>query len=197
MQNAALEWIASHAPELLAPRLIKTNAGDAQTEVALDGKPYTLRLLSWLDGSLWSGARIDPLESAWTLGRYLAKLDLALEHFEHAGAGRDFDWDLSRAERHLESLPMIDDEFRPLVQQVLLRFKNKIATPLAGCLRSETRWFAEAREPTETDVVRAHCENDCGDRLRPPRVTQRNSPPADRLLFVHPNTKDEQRHEAT
>ena len=96
-QDAMLRWIRDHDPELAVPAPLTSVDGKAAVPVTLDGETASLRCLTWLDGTLWSSARIDSLEGPWSLGRYLARLDRALAGFSHPAAQRELSWDMRRA----------------------------------------------------------------------------------------------------
>ncbi len=125
MQNHALEWLASGDPGLSVPRLIPCTNGQPETIIVHAGQHHTLRLLSWLEGTLWSSATIETLESPWSLGNYLARLDSTLAKFSHPAAQREFLWDMRSAERHNEMLGSIEPvETRTHVANILSRFEK-------------------------------------------------------------------------
>ena len=130
MQDSALEFIASNDPSLGTPRIIYTNDNKASALLDLNEQPYTLRLLSWLDGNLWSTATLDDLESFWSLGRYLARLDKVLGSFKHSGGSREFLWDMRKSHAHIDWLPAVPDEIREPVTRILNRFVEEVKPAL-------------------------------------------------------------------
>ncbi|MEI5604627.1 hypothetical protein, partial [Streptomyces brasiliscabiei] len=62
---------------------------------------FYLRVLTFLPGNFY--AETDSLthnKMLWSdLGQFVAKIDLALENFQHAGAFRYLDWDLAQGYR--------------------------------------------------------------------------------------------------
>ncbi|WCL54388.1 aminotransferase class III-fold pyridoxal phosphate-dependent enzyme [Gimibacter soli] len=93
-QNAALTHVATAAPGLGVPRLIADRSGNAiATHMAL-GEPHAVRLLTYLEGKLFSEVPKTPALFAG-LGRYMGGLSKALKSFGHAEAHRsDFLWNL-------------------------------------------------------------------------------------------------------
>ncbi len=49
MQNAVLSRLENQASNSNAPRLIRTTGGLNQIQVAVDGRAYIMRLLTWLE----------------------------------------------------------------------------------------------------------------------------------------------------
>jgi 4-aminobutyrate aminotransferase-like enzyme/Ser/Thr protein kinase RdoA (MazF antagonist) len=130
MQNAVLEHLFSTDSSLPVPRLIKTLNASNQVLLTIDGDDYVLRVLSWLDGDLWSSQAPDNLQSGWSLGRYLARLDKAMASFEHNAVRRDFLWDLSCVDQHLSAVSLLDEETRESVEICLRHFRDKISPHL-------------------------------------------------------------------
>jgi Ser/Thr protein kinase RdoA (MazF antagonist)/murein DD-endopeptidase MepM/ murein hydrolase activator NlpD len=130
-QNAIFDWLATHAPRLPAPRIVK-NVGEASmTEVDIDGVSVTLRCLTWLKGELWSQGTADPLNGPYSLGEFLAHLDNALEPFAHADAERHLPWDMRDAGRHREGVSAISPaSIRDRVDEILARFDESVRPAL-------------------------------------------------------------------
>ena len=66
---------------------------------------WYLRVLSWIEGRLWSS--VNPYSSSlrYSLGLVSGKLSLALMNFDHKQAHRNFEWDLAQSlwvESHLD-----------------------------------------------------------------------------------------------
>ncbi|WPC03306.1 aminotransferase class III-fold pyridoxal phosphate-dependent enzyme [Pseudomonas benzenivorans] len=135
MQVAVLEHLARVAPHLPVSRQLPSQQGGILNAAELRG-PRQARLLSWLDGTLWAKAQARTAASSASLGRLLGELDLALQSFGHAGCRRAYDWDIGRAEVHLDHLAAIDDaDKRGVVQAILERFVQVVKPALAGCPR--------------------------------------------------------------
>jgi Ser/Thr protein kinase RdoA (MazF antagonist) len=101
-----------------------------------DGRSHLLRVLTWLDGTplrfVANGSDI-----ARSLGACLARLDIALQDYRHAGSDYDLLWDIKRSGTLTGLLGNIQDS--SLRQSCALRlgqFTAVVAPSLAG-LRSQ------------------------------------------------------------
>ena len=137
LQAAVLQYLRSADPTLPVQRIIPTASGELlPIVIAADGSPSVVRLTTWLDGDVWahsiSPKRAERATSAASLGRLLAKLDKALELFDHPAADRKHRWDLARSGEHLNLVSLIDEPSkRELVTIVLRRFVDEVAPRLA------------------------------------------------------------------
>ncbi|MCP6756008.1 phosphotransferase, partial [Klebsiella pneumoniae] len=86
LQNRALEWLALRAPDLPVPRLVPTREG---RPTAVE-RGRLVRLLTFLPGTMLADARPQSPAVLATVGRFLGRLDRALEGFSHPSA-RDRD----------------------------------------------------------------------------------------------------------
>jgi Ser/Thr protein kinase RdoA (MazF antagonist) len=136
-QIAALEHIARVAPDLPAPRVVRTLDGCTRDSVALgDGVETTVRMLTYLDGVQ---IRETPRTAAQrrAMGRFLAELNLALRDFSHPSATHDLLWNVSAAHRLAAKLHAIDDgPRRALAESFMARF-NEHVLPRLPALRSQ------------------------------------------------------------
>lgn len=133
-QIAALLHLEQAAPELPVPRVISTARGQTSITVADDqGRPHTVRLLSWLDGIPLREARFGP-RMIRQLGDLLARLGQALQGFEHPASDYPLLWDIRQA-THLDSqLGMIPDpDLRTLCSQRLTDFADRLQPALSRC----------------------------------------------------------------
>lgn len=136
-QTAALMHVERVDPGFPIPRVIRTLDGDAQVAFhAEDGRDHTIRLLSWLEGTPLAAIESEP-DIATHMGTVLARLGIALEHFEHPGSGHSLLWDLKHAVRLNALLPNVrDEELRALCRQCLLRFAHNVQAAMRR-LRSQ------------------------------------------------------------
>ncbi len=136
LQTSVLQFLEHADPTLQVQRAVANVRGDVlPTVTAADGSPRQLRLSTWLDGEVWatsvSSQRERRAASAASLGQLLARLDKALEPFDHPAADRDHRWDLARAGDHLQYVSHIEDPAkRDVVESVLRRFVDVIAPRL-------------------------------------------------------------------
>ncbi|MES0808931.1 aminotransferase class III-fold pyridoxal phosphate-dependent enzyme [Roseibium sp. SCPC15] len=135
MQVAVLEHLSTHAPQLPVSKAVPDRSGSTLTDVEYLGSRKA-RLLTWLDGNVWANAeRIDE-GAALSLGGLLADLDRSLESFQHQGAKRIYNWDIARADSHIENLQFIDDDTkRQAVGETLQQFADELLPRLKSCAR--------------------------------------------------------------
>lgn len=121
-QNRALQHVETHDTSLPLPRVIAGIGGATHCCVQKDGRSHFVRVLSWLDGDILGDVKISA-ELSQRLGRLLARLGLALEHFDHPGSNPPLLWDMKRAAGLRDLLACIEDtELRQLVEKTLDTF---------------------------------------------------------------------------
>jgi 4-aminobutyrate aminotransferase-like enzyme/Ser/Thr protein kinase RdoA (MazF antagonist) len=144
LQVALLAHLADHAPDLAAPRVCPTAAGEPIAAVSLadgdgsqdEAKPQRLVwMLSYLPGRLLAEANPHSDELLAGLGAYLGRLDGALASFTHPAAQRELKWDLAHADWAVAWLDAIDDPRRRELARSFLRRYEDEAAPLLPALR--------------------------------------------------------------
>jgi 4-aminobutyrate aminotransferase-like enzyme/Ser/Thr protein kinase RdoA (MazF antagonist) len=139
LQNDTLARVRSRDPSLPLPRLRPTAAGDLLATVTVPGgATHLVRLLTYLSGNLLAESRPQTPDLLRRLGRFLGRLDLALDGFRHpAAVDRDLDWDPKRlpavVARHTAAIA--DRARRARVEAVLAQYEAT-AAPLLGALRT-------------------------------------------------------------
>jgi len=129
-QNSALIHVSKQDPTFPSPRVIPTLKGQLHCSSRRDGKTHYVRVLSWLDGLVLDDVK---LESGLVnrLGKFLARLGLALKDFEHPGSNPPLAWDMKRAASLQDLLVYVEDpELRQLVEQTLDRFITRVKPEL-------------------------------------------------------------------
>jgi 4-aminobutyrate aminotransferase-like enzyme/Ser/Thr protein kinase RdoA (MazF antagonist) len=136
LQNRALDHVAQHAPDLALPRVCPSLSGRLIETVADDlGRRHQVRLLTWVPGTMLADIRPHLPDLVYSLGRYLGRLDAALESFDHPAADRDLKWDPRKAswiDSHIGQIADISK--RELVARVAGWVQGEIAR-LAPSLR--------------------------------------------------------------
>ena len=87
MQNEATRYIKSNDPELGVPLQI----GEIKI-IEKEDQSYFVRLLEYLDGKFLKDQPLDD-DAFEKLGRFLGRLNIALDGFSHTAADREFHWD--------------------------------------------------------------------------------------------------------
>ena len=94
--------------------------GEEMTLLDCPGGKRWVRLLSWLPGKTLAGQETGA--NTWSsLGRLLARVDLALEGWEHPGAHRSMHWDLAQSEWVLDELRLLPMSSRRAHAEALTR----------------------------------------------------------------------------
>ncbi|MCG8707858.1 phosphotransferase [Brenneria sp. 4F2] len=135
-QTSLLLHIAQQAPALCVPRIVITQSQLAEPLVEVNGVSLRIRLMSYLDGM--PQHKVPPsVELMAGLGKNLAQLDLALQHFSHPAASRPLLWDISRAEQTRPYLTFVDPRQRPHIERIFDRYDQFVA-PRLKTLRQQT-----------------------------------------------------------
>jgi 4-aminobutyrate aminotransferase-like enzyme/Ser/Thr protein kinase RdoA (MazF antagonist) len=133
-QAKLLDHAAGLDPDLPLPLLRPTRDGRMLgTCAGPDGATHFVRVVSYLPGVPFAlGAR--DAASIAGLGAVLGRLTLALRGFAHAGAIRDFDWDLVQAGKSRARLSHVTDPIqREMLDYFLARFDRIVAPALKRC----------------------------------------------------------------
>jgi len=138
LQHRALARIGERDPALRVPRPRATAGGTEIVVVEGAGAaPRLARVLEWLPGRLIANLRPFEPQLLDSLGRFLARLDLALEGLVVPRIERDLPWDLARAGSLRRHLGWIGERSRrDLVERLFLLFDARVAPVLAGLPRS-------------------------------------------------------------
>lgn len=67
------------------------------------GEVRKVRMLTWIDGRIWSTVNPQSASLRYQLGQQCGKLTKLLHGFTHPEASRTFEWDIAQAE---EPIPM-------------------------------------------------------------------------------------------
>ena len=97
-QQAILQYVAKSEVGILSPLPISDQEGDFISEYSdPSGKVRKVRLLSWMEGRLWSS--VNPINEnlLFSLGEQSGRLTRALQGFAHPLAQRHFEWDVAQA----------------------------------------------------------------------------------------------------
>lgn len=98
MQCRALAHLAERAPQLTLPRVTPTRSGQPFARRTVeDGSDRLVWLLTFLPGITFAASRPHSPDLLASLGRFLARMDVALLDFSHPAASRELKWDLARS----------------------------------------------------------------------------------------------------
>src|SRR5216683_1079728 len=94
LQCRALTHLAQRAPQLPLPRVTLNRSGELFASiVAADGSTRLVWLLTFLNGTVLAEVRPHSPELLEDVGRFLGKMDAALQSFTHPAAHRELKWD--------------------------------------------------------------------------------------------------------
>jgi len=97
-QQAILHHLATKHPEIISPEPLPDLQRNSISETTDEnGNVRKVRLLTWIDGRLWS--EVNPVTNRllFSLGEKAGLLTEALHGFEHPLASRTLEWDVARA----------------------------------------------------------------------------------------------------
>jgi len=122
-QQALLAHLnASHVP-VACPETVPAVDGRSMSRIVDDaGSPRLVRLLTWIDGRLWSD--VNPITDRLlkSLGRQAGLVTQALQGFAHDQAHQDLVWDLARADWTRDHRHLFSGEQREIVDFFQHRF---------------------------------------------------------------------------
>ncbi len=109
--------------------------GNELTTLVIGNKNYYLRILSFLEGTLWVDVKDRPESLHTDLGRFLGGMDKALSDFLHPAMHRHYTWDISTAMDANAKLAYIKNhERRRIAGYYLLQFETEVL-PMLSSLR--------------------------------------------------------------
>ncbi|CAM1373689.1 aminotransferase class III-fold pyridoxal phosphate-dependent enzyme [Tenacibaculum xiamenense] len=122
-QQALLKHVESTENNL--PKVIEDRNGDSISSVIDDeGNERYVRLLSWVDGRLWSSVNPKSNELRFSLGQHAGRLTKQLQGFEHKEAHREFHWDVAQGSWTLDHTALFSDEKLAILKYFQQRFKE-------------------------------------------------------------------------
>src|SRR5699024_1809004 len=134
LENAAMRRVAAADVSIQTP-LPVTGAGneDVLAVAATDGSVWQVRLVTFVDGTLWSQTTPAPAPRLRALGRAMAEVAAALVGLEHGHLLRDVAWDIHNAPAVRDDLALIgDDALRAAATTELDRFEQQTLARLDG-----------------------------------------------------------------
>ncbi|MBZ9603149.1 phosphotransferase [Phyllobacterium chamaecytisi] len=131
MQTQAMLHVAKTAPDLPVQRVLLSVDGMPEVRRAFGtGDERTIRAVSFLQGVLQRDRRSDASQRQ-NVGKALARLQLALEDFNHPSSEHELIWDLRRASALRPLVATVDDaELRISLERQLDHFDAKISAVL-------------------------------------------------------------------
>ena len=172
-QTQALLHLAKTDPTLPVQRIVPTLDGNPSFVCDPgDGLPRVVRLFTYLPGLPLPEAPRTPLQQQ-NLARMLARLDVALQDFDHPAGDLKLPWDIQRADSVRGLLTHIADVYRrAMAESALDRFerdaKPVLPTLPAQAIHNDFNIYNVLVDPQDTDRIAAIL--DFGDMVRAPAV---------------------------
>ena len=125
LQCGAFEHIASKAPEVPVPNVVKTSSGAHYATVVDEaGEARLVWVLEKCEGRVYAAARPKTLALVGEVGAKLGAMDRALSDFAHPALARDFKWNLMQAGWIGDALDTIaEPERRALLVEIITQYE--------------------------------------------------------------------------
>jgi 4-aminobutyrate aminotransferase-like enzyme/Ser/Thr protein kinase RdoA (MazF antagonist) len=122
-QQALLDYVTASQVPVMCPRTVSAVDGKSISRIVDDaGNPRLVRLLTWIDGRMWSDVTPVTDRLLVSLGRQAGQVTQALQGFDHDLAHRDLVWDLAQADWTRDHLDLFSSEQREIIDFFYHRF---------------------------------------------------------------------------
>jgi 4-aminobutyrate aminotransferase-like enzyme/Ser/Thr protein kinase RdoA (MazF antagonist) len=123
-QRELLEYVARNIAGMDVPLAFPDRNGNYISEIRDEsGIIRKVRLLSWIEGRVWSSVNPITNKLLFSLGEKGGKLTKALQGFVHSTANRKFDWDLAQADWTMDYSHMFTGKRREIIQFYQQQYK--------------------------------------------------------------------------
>ena len=113
-QQGILQYLSNG--ELNSPKAFPDIQGNMISSIKDNsGNTRQVRLLSWINGRLWSSVNPIKDELLFSLGNETGKITKTLTSFQHPKAHRQFEWDLAQAEWTYKHLGLFTNEQQNII----------------------------------------------------------------------------------
>jgi 4-aminobutyrate aminotransferase-like enzyme/Ser/Thr protein kinase RdoA (MazF antagonist) len=110
-QNNLMLYLESNTNEFIFPKPIKSNAGHFHFIFKdANGEERVARVLTWIEGKLWSSVNPKTSKLRESLGLCAGRLTQMLQNFKDANSFRVFDWDLAQASWTFSHVSIFESE---------------------------------------------------------------------------------------
>jgi len=124
-QQKILVFLSDKNPTLNAPKIVLDKNNKAISVISLDEKTtLKVRLLTWIDGRVWSSVNPKLNDLRFSLGKKAAEITKALQGFYHPKAERIFDWDIAQGLWTKKHVHLFKNEEKELVYYFVNKFEN-------------------------------------------------------------------------
>ncbi|WP_077490584.1 phosphotransferase [Sinomonas mesophila] len=138
LQTACMEHLERAAPELPVQRVVRNLDGGSEVLVPASRGPFdrVLRVMQFMPGQLLANDTPSAAQLR-SVGASLARLNRALQDFDHPRANRRLLWDLKHFHRMRPLLDYVDDGARRSLAEGIFDQFDRAVVPLLGTLTSQ------------------------------------------------------------
>jgi len=121
-QHELLNHVSNNNDKIDVPKTFPDRHGNFISDIIdATGTVRKVRLLSWIEGRLWSS--VNPIKDnlLYSLGEEAGKITKALQGFKNPKAHREFEWDIAQAEWTYEHINLFSEN----QQKIAKHFQNQ------------------------------------------------------------------------
>ena len=126
-QQQILLHISESSNDLVSPTAFLNLKGKTLSEYLDEkGRTRSVRLLSWMEGRIWSS--VNPINDRLLLGlgERAGILTKCLSDFDHPQAHREYEWDISQASWVSKHINLFQGEKRELIERLMEKFDTAL-----------------------------------------------------------------------
>ncbi|MBN1649738.1 MAG: aminotransferase class III-fold pyridoxal phosphate-dependent enzyme [Bacteroidales bacterium] len=127
-QNQLINHLEEKQKGFLSPKVIANKSGELLSQITDEsGALRFVRLLSWIDGRLWSEVNPKKENLLFSLGQQAGKLTHTLKDFDHPKAHRKLEWDIAQALWVKDYLHLFDTKQQFIIQHFIKIFEANLS----------------------------------------------------------------------
>ncbi|QTD38878.1 aminotransferase class III-fold pyridoxal phosphate-dependent enzyme [Polaribacter batillariae] len=124
-QEKMLLHLSNSKKNIEFPQLVKNNSGNYTSKIKTESGSFRkVRLLSWINGRVWSKVNPQLNHLRFSLGQKAGEITKTLLDFNHKKANRTFAWDIAQTAWVKEYLHLFSNDKKELVSYFLNQFYN-------------------------------------------------------------------------
>ena len=123
-QHTLLDHVARNSTRIDVPVAFPDQDGNFISEIRDEsGNARKIRLLSWIEGRIWS--EVNPITNKllYSLGEQGGRLTKALQRFDHLKANRKFEWDVAQADWTYDYSHLFTEKYQEIVNYFQQQYK--------------------------------------------------------------------------
>jgi 4-aminobutyrate aminotransferase-like enzyme/Ser/Thr protein kinase RdoA (MazF antagonist) len=133
-QQKLLQYASESGGDIIIPKVLKDkNAAAVSSFTDKEGQQRYVRLMTWVEGRLWSAVNPHSDALRYSLGIKAGLLTKALEGFEHPMAERQMDWDNNQVAWVFDHLHLFEGRQKELMAHFHAKIRKRL--PLLQNLR--------------------------------------------------------------